>query len=101
MTSPYSERLSAVDAAFLEIEDETCPMHVGRLRSSMPRRSRVRGRVDIDRIRDLVDAVLVPRYRQRIARIPSPTTRLGGRRALQLALHLRHLSLPRRATSAS
>jgi hypothetical protein len=29
MTSPFYERLSAVDAAFLEIEEENCPMHVG------------------------------------------------------------------------
>jgi len=96
MVSPYYERLSAVDAAFLEIEDESCPMHVGAVAifDAGPL-AHPEGGVDIDRIRDLVDAVLVPRYRQRIARIPVTNHPVWVDDArFNLHYHLRHLSLP-------
>jgi WS/DGAT/MGAT family acyltransferase len=96
MASPYSERLSAVDAAFLEIEDENCPMHVGAVAifDAAPL-TRPEGGIDIDRIRDLVAALLVPRYRQRIARIPVTNHPVWVDDArFNLHYHLRHLSLP-------
>ena len=96
MTSPHYERLSALDAAFLEIEDETCPMHVGAVAifDAAPL-SRPEGGIDIDRIRALIESVLVPRYRQRIARIPVSNHPVWVDDArFNLHYHLRHLSLP-------
>jgi WS/DGAT/MGAT family acyltransferase len=96
MTSPHYERLSALDAAFLEIEDESCPMHVGAVAifDAEPL-TRSEGGIDIDRIRALVESVLVPRYRQRIARIPVINHPIWVDDArFNLHYHLRHLSLP-------
>jgi len=96
MTSPHYERLSALDAAFLEIEDESCPMHVGAVAifDAAPL-TRPEGGIDIDRIRALVESVLVPRYRQRIARIPVINHPIWVDDArFNLHYHLRHLSLP-------
>jgi WS/DGAT/MGAT family acyltransferase len=93
---PHYERLSAVDAVFLEIEDERAMMHVGAVAvfEAGPL-ARPEGGIDIDRLRDLVEALLVPRYRQRIARTP-----LTGHPVwvddphFNLHYHLRHTSLP-------
>ena len=68
MTSPHYERLSALDAAFLEIEDETCPMHVGAVAIFEAARSRrPEGGIDIERIRSLIEsaagAALPPAHR--------------------------------------
>jgi len=67
------ERLSAMDASFLGIEDETCHMHVGAvmLFDAAPLRT-PEGGIDIDRIRKAVRARLhlVPRFRQRVAYVP-------------------------------
>src|ERR1041384_3375331 len=67
------ERLSAMDASFLGIEDGTCHMHVGAvmLFDAAPLRTAAGG-VDIDRIRRAVHARLhlVPRFRQRVAYVP-------------------------------
>jgi WS/DGAT/MGAT family acyltransferase len=96
MTSPYYERLSALDAAFLEIEEESCPMQVGAVAifDAAPL-TRPEGGIDIDRIGALVESVLVPRYRQRIARIPVINYPIWVDDArFNLHYHLRHLSLP-------
>jgi len=96
MTSPHYERLSAVDAAFLELEDESTPMHVGAVAifDAAPLAG-PEGGIDIDRIRAVVEAVLVPRYRQRIARIPVTQHPVWVDDArFNLHYHLRHLSLP-------
>ena len=96
MTSPHYERLSALDAAFLEIEDESCPMHVGAVAvfGAAPL-TRPEGGIDIDRIRAVVESVLVPRYRQRIARIPVTNHPIWVDDVhFNLHYHLRHLSLP-------
>jgi diacylglycerol O-acyltransferase / wax synthase len=95
MPSHY-ERLSALDAAFLAIETETSPMHVGAVAifEAGPL-ARPEGGVDIDRIRGLVEALLVPRYRQRIARIPVTDHPVWVDDArFNLQYHVRHMSLP-------
>jgi diacylglycerol O-acyltransferase / wax synthase len=94
--STHFERLSAVDATFLEIEGENSPMHVGAVAifEAGPL-SRPEGGIDIERIRNLVEALLVPRYRQRIARTPitgHPVFIDDAR--FTLHYHLRHVSLP-------
>ncbi|HTF34263.1 MAG TPA: wax ester/triacylglycerol synthase family O-acyltransferase [Myxococcota bacterium] len=95
MPSHY-ERLSALDAAFLAIETETSPMHVGAVAifEAGPL-ARSEGGVDIDRIRSLVEALLVPRYRQRIARIPVTNHPVWvDDTRFNLHYHVRHMSLP-------
>jgi WS/DGAT/MGAT family acyltransferase len=96
MAYAHYERLSALDASFLAIEDHNTPMHVGAVvvfeagPLALPE-----GGVDIERIRALVEAMLVPRYRQRIARIPvtdHPVWVDDPR--FNLHYHLRHLRLP-------
>ena len=95
MPSHY-ERLSALDAAFLAIETETSPMHVGAVAifEAGPL-ARPQGGIDIDRIRGLVEALLVPRYRQRIARIPVTNHPVWvDDPRFNLHYHVRHMSLP-------
>ena len=69
----YYERLGALDASFLGIEDESCHMHVGGvLIFDTGSLRRPEGGIDIDRIRQAIHARLhlVPRFRQRLAYIP-------------------------------
>ena len=92
----HHERLSALDAAFLAIETETAPMHVGAVAifETGPL-ARPEGGVDIDRIRQLVEALLVPRYRQRIGRVPLTNHPIWVDDArFNLHYHVRHVSLP-------
>jgi WS/DGAT/MGAT family acyltransferase len=96
MTHPHYERLSAVDAAFLEIEDENSPMHVGAVAVfeagplALPD-----GGLDIERFRRFVEAVLQPRYRQRIARMPVSQRPIWvDDPHFNLHYHVRHVSLP-------
>jgi diacylglycerol O-acyltransferase / wax synthase len=92
----HFERLSAIDASFLEIEDENAPMHVGvvAIFDAAPLTS-AEGGLDIERIRRLVESVLVPRYRQRIARVPITGDPVWvDDPHFNLHYHLRHLSLP-------
>jgi diacylglycerol O-acyltransferase / wax synthase len=92
------ERLSAIDASFLGIEDGTCHMHVGAvmlfdaasLRTST-------GGIDIDRIRRAVHARLhlVPRFRQRVAYVPWEGVPIWiDDDRFRLAYHVRHTALP-------
>ena len=92
----HHERLSALDAAFLAIETETSPMHVGAVAifETGPL-ARPGGGIDIDRIRALVESLLVPRYRQRIARVPLTSHPVWVDDArFNLHYHVRHTSLP-------
>ena len=70
------DRLSVVDNSFLAIEDPNAHQHVGAvtLFEAGPLRN-VDGGIDIDRIREYVAARLhlIPRYRQRLARVPLGT----------------------------
>ena len=76
----YYERLGALDASFLGIEDDSCHMHVGAVLifDAVPLRT-PGGGVDIERIRRSIHARLhlVPRFRQRLAYVPYE--RSGGR----------------------
>jgi len=95
MDSHY-ERLHALDAAFLAVEDENSPMHVGAVAifEAGPL-ARAEGGIDIERLRSFIEPLLVPRYRQRIGRIPvsrHPVWIDDAR--FNLHYHVRHLSLP-------
>ncbi len=96
MTYSHYERLSAVDATFLDIEDENCPMHVGAVATfdSGPL-SGAEGGFDIERFRAFVESSLVARYRQRIARVPLTGDPIWvDDPRFNLLYHVRHLSLP-------
>ena len=96
MTYSHYERLSALDASFLELEDANCPMHVGAVAvfEAGPL-SRPDGGFDIERFRRFVEAVLQPRYRQRIVRMPVTKDPIWvDDPHLNLHYHVRHASLP-------
>lgn len=98
MAYTHFERLSAVDAAFLAVEDECAHMHIGSISvfESGPLAA-ADGGVDIDRIRRLVEGRLhkTPRFRQKLAFVP-----LSGApvwiddRSFHLDYHVRHTALP-------
>jgi diacylglycerol O-acyltransferase / wax synthase len=64
------ERLSALDAAFLSLEGEDAPMHVGWAAHFAPREDG--SRPSFEEIRAHIDGRLgrAPRYRQRLAHVP-------------------------------
>ena len=94
----YSERLSAVDASFLEIEDQGTHMHVAvvLIFDAAPL-TLENGGLDIERVRTFIASRLhrIPRYRERLTRIP-----VDGQPAwvedenFNLHYHVRHTSLP-------
>ncbi len=94
----YYERLSAMDASFLGIEDGNYHMHVGGVMifdAAPPRRPA--GGIDIERIRKTIHSRLhlVPRFRQRVAYVPYegiPVWVDDDR--FRLAYHVRHTALP-------
>jgi len=96
MAASHYERLSTLDASFLAIEDENCPMHVGAVAIFDPGPlTRSEGGFDIERFTRFVESVLVPRYRQRLAWMPvtgDPVWVDDAR--FNLHYHVRHLSLP-------
>jgi len=95
----HFQRLSALDAHFLDLEDAGVHMHVGALLvfDAGPL-TRADGSLDFERIREFVGSQLhrVPRYRQRLARIPVEGHPVWVDDAgFNLLYHLRHVSLPR------
>ncbi|MCX8073335.1 MAG: wax ester/triacylglycerol synthase family O-acyltransferase [Candidatus Binatia bacterium] len=95
----YYERLSALDASFLGLEDSNFHMHVGAVSifDAAPVQT-PEGGIDIEKIRAAIAARLhlVPRFRQRIAYIPyekHPVWVDDNR--FRLAYHVRHTALPR------
>ena len=96
MAYSHYERLSAVDAVFLEIESESSPMHVGAVAIFDPGPlSGPEGGFDIDRFRSFVESKLEPRYRQRIARIPLTNHPIWvDDPRFNLHYHVRHVGLP-------
>jgi WS/DGAT/MGAT family acyltransferase len=96
MAASRYERLTALDASFLEIEDENCPMHVGAVAIFDPGPLvRPEGGFDIERFTKFVESVLAPRYRQRLAWMPvtgDPVWVDDAR--FNLHYHVRHLCLP-------
>jgi diacylglycerol O-acyltransferase len=98
MSYSHHDRLSAVDAAFLAVEDDCAHMHIGSVNILDPGPLRVGdGGVDIDRIRRLFDGQLhkIPRFRQKLASVP-----LSGAPvwiddpSFNLDYHVRHTALP-------
>jgi len=98
MAYSHYERLSALDATFLAVEDDNAHMHVGAvaLFDAAPLLG-ADGFLDMDRIRRVVEVGLhrVPRYQQRLATIP-----LFGYPVwiddnhFNLTYHVRHVRLP-------
>lgn len=87
----HYDRLSALDATFLELEDANVHMHVAAV-------ALFRGGLDMERIRAAVESALpeTPRFRQKLARIPvfaHPVWVDDPR--FNLTYHLRHTALPR------
>jgi len=95
----YYERLTALDASFLDIEDVSVHMHVAAVLLFEPGPlARDGGGLDMERIRAYIDSRLhlIPRYRQRLAYTPierHPVWVDDGR--FNLFYHVRHTSLPR------
>ena len=94
----YYERLSALDALFLEIEDTSCHMHVAVVLvfDARPLRG-PHGGVDMARIRAYLESRLhlIPRYRQRLAYIPFERHPVWVDDArFNLFYHVRHTALP-------
>jgi WS/DGAT/MGAT family acyltransferase len=93
------ERLSALDASFLEIEDESSHMHVAATLVFDARPLHApHGGLDMERIRAYVASrlALIPRYRQRLAYVPverHPVWIDDAR--FNLFYHVRHTALPR------
>ena len=98
MTEPFYERLSALDAIFLDLESETVPMHVGAaLVFDAKPLTFSNGGLDIERIRRYTLTALEtnPRYRQRLEWVPGlnhPVWVDDDR--FNIHFHLRHTRLP-------
>jgi WS/DGAT/MGAT family acyltransferase len=94
----HYERLGALDASFLGIEDGNCHMHVGGVLifDAAPLRM-PNGSIDIDRIRTTIHSRLhlVPRFRQRLSYIPYEGWPIWvDDDRFRLAYHVRHTALP-------
>jgi len=95
----HYERLSALDASFLEIEDVASHMHVAAtlIFDAAPLRA-AHGGVDMERIRAYIASRLhlIPRYRQRIAYVPFERHPVWiDDDTFNLYYHVRHSALPR------
>jgi len=98
MAERFHERLSALDATFLDVEAKTAPMHVGAalLFDAKPL-ALEHGGLDIERLTRYTQAALdsIPRYRQRLEWVPG----LGhpvwvDDERFNINFHLRHTRLP-------
>lgn len=94
----YYDRMSALDASFLGLEDGNCHMHVGAVMLFDASSLRApNGSVDIERIRHAVHARLhlVPRFRQRVMFVPYERMPVwADDERFRLAYHVRHTALP-------
>ncbi len=98
MPETFHERLSALDAIFLDVENKNAPMHVGAalLFDAKPL-TLDHGGLDIERLSRYTLAALdsIPRYRQRVEWVPAfghPVWVDDDR--FNLNFHLRHTRLP-------
>jgi diacylglycerol O-acyltransferase len=98
MPDTFYERLSALDATFLDVESKAAPMHVGAalLFDAKPLMLE-HGGLDIERLTRYTQAALdlIPRYRQRVEWIPAfghPVWVDDDR--FNMHFHLRHTRLP-------
>lgn len=95
----HYDRLSALDASFLGLEDSDCHMHVGAVSifDAGPVQT-ADGGLDIARIRASVLSKLhlVPRFRQRLSHIPYEQNPIWvDDTRFRLAYHVRHTALPK------
>jgi WS/DGAT/MGAT family acyltransferase len=92
------DRLSALDRIFLDIEGPSTHMHVaGAFLFEGGALRRPEGGIDIDRLRDYVASRLhrIPRYRQRIARVPIENHPVWvDDERFNIDYHVRHTGLP-------
>jgi len=99
MAKSHCERLSALDAHFLDLEDEGVHMHVAVILICDAKPVTLDdGRLDAERIRSFVDSQLraLPRYRQRLARVPVERHPVWvDDPSFNIQYHVRHVSLPR------
>lgn len=98
MSYAYADPLSAVDAAFLAVEDANAHMHIGSaaLFEAEPLAGKD-GALDFERILEFCNAQLhkAPRFRQKIIHVPGfaqPVWVDDG--SFNLRYHLRHTALP-------
>jgi len=98
MPTPHYDRLSALDAHFLDLEDAGVHMHVAAvLVCDAAPLTHPDGGLDIDRIRGSVASRLheIPRYRQRLAWIPLEHHPVWVDDAsFNIHYHVRHVCLP-------
>jgi WS/DGAT/MGAT family acyltransferase len=98
MPETFYERLSALDATFLDVESKSAPMHVGAaLIFDAKPLTLEHGGLDIERLTKYTEAALdsIPRYRQRVEYIPGfghPVWVDDNR--FNMHFHLRHTRLP-------
>ena len=98
MPETFYERLSALDATFLDVESKSAPMHVGAaLIFDAKPLTLEHGGLDIERLTRYTKAALdsIPRYRQRVEWIPGyghPVWVDDER--FNMHFHLRHTRLP-------
>jgi WS/DGAT/MGAT family acyltransferase len=93
-----SDRLSSLDVAFLYMEENTTPMHVGGVAIFDP----PTGGFDYGRLVELVSERIaqVPRYRQKIRRVPGSLAApvWVDDSAFDLGFHIRRSALPKPGT---
>jgi WS/DGAT/MGAT family acyltransferase len=98
MTHANYERLSAVDAAFLAIEDECTHMHIGSVSVFEAGPLALEGGgIDIGSIRHLIDVQMhkTPRFRQKLAYVPLTLTPVWiDDPSFNMDYHVRHTALP-------
>ena len=99
MPDPRYRRLSPQDATFLDLESPSQHMHIAAtiVFRSGPLRT-ASGGIDIERIRSYIDSRLhlLPRYRQRLARIPIERHPVWvDDPHFNLPYHVRHTGVPR------
>lgn len=95
----HYDRLTALDASFLDWEDESCHMHVGAVLMLEPGAlATPEGGLDAGRIRTYIESrlPLIPRYRQKLAYTPLERHPVWiDDERFNLFYHIRHSSLPK------
>jgi diacylglycerol O-acyltransferase len=100
--SIHYERLSSLDNSFLALESRTTHMHVGAVTVFESGSFALEnGGIDIDRLRAFIESKLhmIPRYRQRLARVPIERFPVWvDDDHFTIDYHIRHIALPRPGT---
>ncbi len=100
--SIHYERLSALDNSFLALESRTTHMHVGAVTVfDSGSFALENGGIDVDRLRAFIESKMhmIPRYRQRLARVPIERFPVWvDDDHFTIDYHIRHIALPRPGT---